>query len=184
MHQQSLDIFQKYAVPLFKSGMKVLELGPDAVPSAYLELIRAADLTVDWYFTTFDDFGAHIPPELISKRVHMLSLYQIDAEAESYDVVFSGQVLEHVPAPWRWFPETVRVLKPGGRVVVIAPAEFGYHAHPIDCWRVWPDGLRALFEESKIVVDFIDFLEQPRSQNVDIFLGNEVTDTIAIGTKL
>lgn len=173
MHQQSLDLFQEHALPIFASGQRVLELGPDAVPSAYLEILRCAGLNLDWSFTTFDDFGAHVPPELVPKRVRMLSLYQIDAPSDSFDVVFSGQVLEHVPKPWRWMPECARVLKPGGRMIVIVPALCFFHEMPVDCWRVWPDGIRALFEDSGLRTDYAAFVGPPGLQ-----------DTIGIGTKV
>lgn len=63
-----------------------------------------------------------------------------------FDVVISGQTLEHVPMPWKWIQVIYRILKPGGRVWICAPNTWEFHAVPKDCWRVWPDGMVALLE--------------------------------------
>lgn len=64
-----------------------------------------------------------------------------------YDVVISGQVLEHVKDMFRWIAELGRILKPGGMICVIAPWQWGYHPHPVDCWRIMRDGMRFLLNE-------------------------------------
>lgn len=47
---------------------------------------------------------------------------------ESFDVVLSSDVLEHVPDPYRAHREIYRVLKPGGRHVFTVPFhQNGYH---------------------------------------------------------
>ncbi len=40
---------------------------------------------------------------------------------ESFDLVISSDVLEHVPDPWKAFHEIYRILKPGGRHVFTIP---------------------------------------------------------------
>lgn len=40
---------------------------------------------------------------------------------ESFDLVISSDVLEHVPDPWKAFCEIYRILKPGGRHVFTIP---------------------------------------------------------------
>jgi len=63
----------------------------------------------------------------------------------NYDIVISGQCMEHVAAPWLWIREIYKLVEVGGLVIVIAPWKWQFHAHPIDCWRVLPDGMRGLF---------------------------------------
>ena len=58
-----------------------------------------------------------------------------------YDVVISGQCMEHVEAIWLWVKEIERVCKPGGLTCIIAPWRWDVHRHPVDCWRILPDGL-------------------------------------------
>ena len=65
-------------------------------------------------------------------------------EEDSFDVVISGSCLEHVQAPWLWAREVARVVRPGGLVMVIAPWRWPQHRHPVDCWRVLPDGMSFL----------------------------------------
>jgi 2-polyprenyl-3-methyl-5-hydroxy-6-metoxy-1,4-benzoquinol methylase len=50
---------------------------------------------------------------------------------DSYDVVVSTQVIEHVPEPWRWIQEIARIVKPRGIIYICTP-------------RIWPDGMKAL----------------------------------------
>lgn len=63
-----------------------------------------------------------------------------------FDVVVSGQCLEHVGMPWLWIKEVVRTLAPGGQICLIAPHSWEFHPSPRDCWRVWPDGMKDLME--------------------------------------
>ena len=64
---------------------------------------------------------------------------------ENYaDFVISGQTLEHVEFPWLTIKEIQRVLKPGGMACIIAPSAGYEHRYPVDCWRILPDGFRAL----------------------------------------
>ena len=68
-------------------------------------------------------------------------------EDDSYDVVISGQCLEHVKMPWKWSKHVFRVCKPDGICIIIAPWSFREHRFPIDCWRILPDGMTVLMAE-------------------------------------
>lgn len=63
----------------------------------------------------------------------------------SFDVVISGQCLEHVEAPWLWVKEVERICAAGGFAFVIAPYEIKVHRFPVDCYRYLPDGMAYLF---------------------------------------
>lgn len=69
-----------------------------------------------------------------------------EIKAESYDTVVSTQCLEHVPQPWLWIGEVARIARHGGLIYICAPNTMAYHACPVDCWRVWPNGMQALME--------------------------------------
>ena len=75
-----------------------------------------------------------------------------ELKRDAYDFVVSSQVIEHVPRPWIWIWEVARVLKPGGVVYLCSPNTMPFHEYPVDCWRVWPDGMRALIEETGLKV--------------------------------
>ena len=64
----------------------------------------------------------------------------------------SGQVLEHVPRVWTWLRELTRVVRSGGDVITVSPVSWPYHEAPSDCWRVYPDGMRALYEYAGLTV--------------------------------
>jgi SAM-dependent methyltransferase len=70
--------------------------------------------------------------------------YRWDIPDKTYDIVISGQCLEHVEAPWLTMKEIERVCK--DLVIIIAPWKWRIHGYPIDCWRILPDGMRYLLE--------------------------------------
>jgi SAM-dependent methyltransferase len=47
--------------------------------------------------------------------------YQLPFGSESFDVVLLVAVLEHTREPWRILAEARRVLKPGGRAIIVVP---------------------------------------------------------------
>jgi hypothetical protein len=48
--------------------------------------------------------------------------------------------------------EIVRVLKPNGFCCMVAPSSGYEHRYPVDCWRVYPDGMRAIAQFAKLEV--------------------------------
>lgn len=80
------------------------------------------------------------------------SPYNYPFDNDSFEVVVSGSVMEHVEAIWLWIPELVRLLKPGGLLAIITHTSYPYHPHPVDCWRIMPDGMRYLFDQAGILV--------------------------------
>lgn len=64
---------------------------------------------------------------------------------ESYDVVISGQLFEHLGFFWLTMGEIDRILKPGGLCCIIAPSGGPKHGiEDTDCYRFYEDGMRAL----------------------------------------
>lgn len=63
---------------------------------------------------------------------------------ESFDLVISGQVFEHVEYPWMTIREIERVLKPSGFCIIIAPNSGMEHKAPKDCRRYYADGFASL----------------------------------------
>jgi SAM-dependent methyltransferase len=143
MHENSILLFQDYALPLFAEGMKVLEVGPNGFPSTYQKMISVPNLV--WDTLDIDDRSDLTYPKS--------DAYHFPISENQYDVVLSGQVIEHVPHIWRWMAELTRVTKPGGLVITINPVSWPYHEAPIDCWRIYPEGMKALCEDSGLVVE-------------------------------
>ena len=67
-----------------------------------------------------------------------------ELEDQSFDLVISGQCLEHVEYPWLTMEQIAKKVKPSGMVCIIVPSQGGIHRFPIDCYRYKPDGLLAL----------------------------------------
>lgn len=65
---------------------------------------------------------------------------------ESFDIIYSIAVLEHVKKPWVVANEITRVLKPGGYIVLELPFLNIIHADH-DYFRFTDKGIRSLFDE-------------------------------------
>jgi SAM-dependent methyltransferase len=142
MHENSRLLFAKYARDCFPAGCRVLEIGPDQLPSSYCSMV--GDPSIEWHTIDIAD-----RPGLTLRAP---SDYSFPIADGSYDVVVSGQVLEHVRRIWTWMRELARVCRPGGTVVTVNPVNWPYHLAPVDCWRVYPDGMRALYEDAGLEV--------------------------------
>lgn len=70
--------------------------------------------------------------------------YKIPLPDNAADLVISGQMLEHCEFFWQSFVEMIRVLKPSGRLFLIAPSTGPIHRYPVDCYRFYPDAYAAL----------------------------------------
>jgi SAM-dependent methyltransferase len=142
MHPNSRLLFEKYVKPILRQGQRVLEIGPDAFPSTYS---RSSDgLAAVWHTLDISDHPGLTYPNSAE--------YSFAIPAESYDVVISAQVIEHVRRPWRWLGEVARVTRIGGLVITINPVSWIYHEAPIDCWRIYPEGMKALYEDACLTV--------------------------------
>jgi SAM-dependent methyltransferase len=64
-----------------------------------------------------------------------------EAPAETYDLVLSTQVLEHVGDPKIYLAEALRLLKPGGTLLLTTHGTYPDHGCPHDYWRWTSDGL-------------------------------------------
>ncbi len=201
MHLNSELLFRKYARPLFKSHIKVLEVGPDRCnPGVFRSLVE--NDSVSWETLDME----HSWPGLTYVS---LNEYSFPLPDNSFDIVFSSSVIEHVRKVWVWVKELARICKTGGHVITINPVSWPHHAVPVDCWRIYPQGMKALYEEAGLAVQLSLFetLEKAPSRRslpgrthepdrgplsgikslVKTFLGWPLThavDTITIGQKL
>lgn len=70
--------------------------------------------------------------------------YRLPFADNSVDVVLSGQMLEHCEFFWLSFAEMMRIVKPTGHMILIAPSAGPIHRYPVDCYRFYPDAYYAL----------------------------------------
>jgi hypothetical protein len=88
-----------------------------------------------------------------------------------FDVLISGQTMEHVKQPWEWLKSLTPYFSK--YICIIAPHTWKEHKNvrkncPFDTYRYYPDGMRDLFEYAGIK---------------EVEIQTSRYDTMAIGTK-
>ena len=86
----------------------------------------------------------------------------------SFDFVISANAFEHIEYPWLTIKLIYSKLKQGGIACIHAPLSIGEHRFPVDCYRYYPDGFRALakwagFQVISATVGGVPSLEVPKS---------------------
>lgn len=80
----------------------------------------------------------------------------IPFEKDSFDGVFSSEVLEHVPDVDHVLEEWQRVLRPGGKVLATVPFVWEEHELPYDFRRFTRPGLVELFKRHGFEVERVE----------------------------
>lgn len=144
MHLNSELLFREYAAKYFSSEKKVLEIGPNGYPSYYQRMLKQPG--IEWHTL---DIGSESIAGGEKNPLHIFSKseYYYPIADDSFDIVLSGQVMEHVKKIWLWMDELRRIVKPGGLIIIVVPVSWSYHEVPVDCWRIYPEGMRALTED-------------------------------------
>lgn len=138
MHTNSELLFSSHARHMFRPECQVLETGPGSFPSSFRKLI--SNEAAQW--DTVDIFEN---PQLTYSNAEE-NMFPIPDYR--YAVVLAAQVIEHVRRPWVWLKEVARVSKPGGHVVLVCPVSWPYNTAPLDCCRIYSDGMKALLENA------------------------------------
>jgi SAM-dependent methyltransferase len=73
--------------------------------------------------------------------------------AAEFDTVICIQTLEHTPKPQELVCELARVLKPEGRLLLMAPFSFRLHEEPHDYFRYTPHGLGVLCKNAGLELE-------------------------------
>lgn len=125
-----------------KTNIQILDIGSFDINGSYRGIFQKES----WVYK-----GLDIAP---GQNVDIVeaNIYNWNIKDETFDVVISGQTLEHVEYPWVTFKEMVRVLKKKGYVCLMVPSTGKEHRYPVDCWRMFPDGARALAKLENIEV--------------------------------
>jgi SAM-dependent methyltransferase len=136
MHQASYELMRAFAAQYVITPARVADVGaydvngtfrPLFAHCEYVGIDLAAGPNIDRVVTA-DNFGEG-----------------------GFDVVISGSCMEHVFDLHEWANQCVGLAKPGGLLCIVAPHTWHEHRFPVDCWRVFPDGMRWLFRDLEII---------------------------------
>ena len=142
MHDQSMKAMVDFFVTKWKTNIEykfdILDVGSLRVgrQGAYKD-----NLPKHWNYTGLDLVAGpnvDIVPD---------TPYEYPFSPGKFDIVISGQAVEHVEDIFRWSAELYRVLKPGGQICIIGPSTGLIHHRP-DYWRILPDGMVALLHSA------------------------------------
>ena len=161
MHLNSELLFKKYQSEFFKSGKKILEIGPSGIPSAYSRIVNDPSIqwdTIDFESTIYIDSS----PSNLTYTID--NPYSFPIPDNTYDIVLSGQVIEHVQEIWKWMGELKRIVKSKGIIFTINPVSWPFHEAPFDCWRIFPSGIEAIAKYCELEVVMSLFESEERKQ--------------------
>ena len=146
MHLNSLKIMKKFVDSyMMDEELKALDLGSKIITGTKFDSYHDLFTNPKWKYIGADvEVGDNV--DIIIKP------YKFPFSNAEFDIVISGQTIEHLEYPWEWFREMARVLKKGGLCCIIAPAKIHEHRYPIDTFRYYPDGMKALAKYSGLTV--------------------------------
>jgi SAM-dependent methyltransferase len=137
------DFRRKYLSGREDERLTIIDLGSQDINGSYRPLFENAT----WRYIGVDmAAGANVDVVLADPYDWR------ELEPESADVIISGQTFEHTEFFWLTMQQIARALKQNGIVCIIAPSSGPEHRFPVDCWRVYPDGLRALARYAQLEV--------------------------------
>ena len=146
MHKTSYNhmarAVERHLKPRAGTPLRIIDIGSCDVNGSYRPLFDDPA----WSYTGVDMAAGR------NVDVVLTSTYELPFDSDSVDVIVSGQTFEHVEFFWLTWLEMVRIVRPGGHIILIAPSRGEEHQYPVDCWRFYPDGFRALAKYAKIEI--------------------------------
>ena len=127
MHDECKELMRHFVTKYIKGGESVVDVGSGDVNGTFRPLFGSCKYT-----------GVDLGEGENVDRV----VEAYDWGDPEYDVLISGNCLEHVPDTVAWVEESLRICKPGGLICVVTPHSWPEHKFPVDCYRFFPDGLR------------------------------------------
>jgi SAM-dependent methyltransferase len=153
--------------------IRVLDVGSCGVNGTYRAHFRDS---------RFDYVGLDVEPGPNVDFVPRSPYSWKEIEDDSFDVVISGQALEHIEFFWVTIGEMTRVLKKEGVLCIIAPNGFSEHRFPVDCWRFFTDGMIALARYVNLQVLHAHTNSAPSKSDKDWYSANNA-DTMLVAVK-
>lgn len=163
MHLSSYETMKNFLTNFdTDKSLKVLDVGSLAMDNT---LTYKSLMSVNWKYIGLDiSKGPNV--DVVTENP-----YRYPFDDNYFDIIISGQCMEHVPEIWSWMNELYRLLKPGGYICIIAPSTGKPHT-PVDMWRILPQGMEYLLNWSRFKVK-------------EVFLAGNMkwNDCVGIGEK-
>jgi SAM-dependent methyltransferase len=136
--EKMLKFVEVYLVPFMDTPLRLLDVGSQLVEEGQ-GTYRGLFQRPDWRYDGLDVSAG------LNVDIAVADPYDwVEIADDTYDLVISGQALEHIEFFWGTAFEIGRVLRPGGITALIAPSNGFEHRYPVDCWRFYADGMRAM----------------------------------------
>lgn len=153
--------------------IKILDIGSYNQNGTYRELLNS-----DRYVYTGLDMEKGPNVDIVPKDIYAWE----ELPDNSFDLVISGQVFEHIEFPWLTIKEIERVLKPSGFCIITAPNAGIEHKAPTDCYRYFSDGLIALAKWGNLYVHHTSVAGIPGIENEKDWI-SEWNDAVLVAQK-
>ena len=175
MHKSSMLRMEWFANNYIgdQKGLNVLDIGSYDVNGCYREIFERRNCN----YTGLDmENGPNV--DFVPKSSYLWE----ELEDDKYDIVVSGQALEHIEFFWLTMEEIVRTTKEGGLICIIAPNGFEEHRYPVDCWRFFTDGMVALGRYFELEIMHAHTNTAPKKDDPEWFSKDEA-DSMLIAKK-
>ncbi|MEA3334074.1 MAG: methyltransferase domain-containing protein [Pseudomonadota bacterium] len=126
---------EKYLAKKRNEPLIIADIGAQNIGGSYREIFSSAN----WKYLGIDISAGENIDLVVADPYDW-----VEIKTDSIDVIISGQTFEHIEFFWLTIGEFARVLKPGGLCCIIAPSGGREHRYPVDCWRFYPDGFKAM----------------------------------------
>ena len=156
-----------------RDNLKVLDVGSYDVNGNYREIFEAKGIK---YIGLDMESGPNV--DVVPKNTYKWE----ELKTGEFDIVVSGQALEHIEFFWKTMEEIVRVTKKDGIICIIAPNGFGEHRYPVDCWRFFTDGMVALARYYELTILHSHTNSAPSLED-DEWFSKDCADSMLVASK-
>lgn len=146
MHQSSRDRMERFAElcsNYFKDSKNISVADIGGVGTSYRDIFEYY-LGHKLHYVTIN-VKSGIQHHETSCNILLNDIYDWKEISDNYfDVVISGQTFEHIEYPFITILQMRRILKNHGWLCIIAPSHWFEHPAPLDTFRYYNDGMKAL----------------------------------------
>lgn len=166
MYIQPTMRFQR-ACEEIENGQKVIDFGCGV--GVFTKLCKTIHPDCEVYGTDISDQA--MKDNTIERPdityLHQYVGHQDQVPSDYFDVVFSGEVLEHLDNPEDLFKDAFKALKIGGKFIVTTPREDAIHSDE-HLWEFNQEDIEKLFKDNGF--DRIRFIYLPDMEHIHVIM--------------